>query len=1633
MPLVTPSSNSTKNGQLTVDQLLAVARAQGGSVAEVAEELSNPRRSMLATMGNGFKNAFTGFVDIITAPNQIVAGMISPDYTVKEALEKNIAVSDVVFKNKTPENAGFGEKALDFTARFAVDVLADPLTYVTFGASRGIVGLSSLPKTFAGEKTAQLLGLKQAGNKIFLNETGEQLAQDYLKFVQSGNRSGFFTSKRLDLLDDLKKTGDDGLTEAYRAIREFDEEISESLSKQILTNRLSKTDAINAVGKLIEKHPALIETLLDKGGIKFFGKSILSSQRIRGTIAAVPGMTTLDRLTQPMRNATGALFSSNYKLDKSVQGGGGRLSDEAIRVTQKYRDLADSMGNTLLNDATRVFKTLGINKNESEFITAAIESGLSPRDPRLGDIWTKLNGIDGGVSDIRPEVWQAMNFTSNRLKKNLNLLREAGMQVSDLPNYFPHILVKEQVNKIGFNPTGKTVANSSKYAKISTLVDDAGERYPIAFDAKPDMDGNVVGRIIKDGKEEKRTFKVINTDKEIAKIEKIAKARERDIVKELNKLQTERKALGAGVKTDLSREVTKQIIKSMEDVKGLDNNDAKAIASVVESYIKNSNLEQIISSRLKRAFKGGVKLKSGTNISEEKLADILSELDMQKMMAPSQAKHTLSMVNKALAKDIKLKHVSAEKIRVGEILDKDSRELIEKLKAEIADINKSVIEKGIDKKGLQSVLDQVVARTAKNPGALRSVLDKLIKDKQLADDLFEELSDVQRGFEIEEAKLIEQGGKFIDKVSGKAYERARATVKEAQDLGTEFSDNALVGMLLGSMEAIKVSTTRNFMREIAEKMGKRASEAPEGYRAVEKTGLRFEGDDIARQIKNQKGEELYFHPLVAKHIEEFAGSLAADEATETIMRNYDKLQNLFKASVTSIFPAFHGRNAISNVLLNYLDIGLHALDPVQNLRTARMLHMNSKMGRLQEKMLKEASAEATQKGIVKEGGKLTPEQSLLQSAKGKTLDEFVESLGTPVYHGSRGTIKSTDDFSYEMIGTGGKNQGYGFYFTDNKQQAQGYMRDRALVNGEWEVKDYVSDQASLLEAYPVFKKPLIIKRNDPRNVGDIFTREQFKKIALAGDKVGDKNKGGHWSIKYDKATELGRKYPQKTQKELNEMSANASLDELLDSAYDSIKNQPSSGSWNGAYVFQDKLKPFWSDKEKFLKSFVNETGYDGVIDSSARSYNLSDNQSIQVAFTKDAIKTRSQLKDIWKKANTASKEEGKAMKEYTKLLQEKVFTDSDGYEWSFGELRSVMHENVVAFHPRNLGQIDQVQFGRDNVIEIGEKLFPESKKDVMMNKFRSVNPFSTKNVAVKTGLKVGGLVEDYGRIMNFMSNLQNTGNVIQSAERTKMFLFDYQNLSNFERKYLRRLIPFYTFSRKNMQLQIETLFTKPGRIAQQIRAVQTIGDTFGAESLTDEEREKLPEWMRGGINTVMSREGSHISVLSSIGTPIEQPFQQLQPNQALASVSPILRVGPELMMNYSMFHGKPISQVTNAAAFKSAPAWIKDFIGYTEVKGEDRNGEEFVYYTSLRPKRMHLLLNLPPTSRVISELKGLQKPGTDRSVKALDFLVGFNPYELDIEVEEQRREDEARRELEEVLTQARVGYTINRFVIPDEE
>ena len=1291
---------------LTVDELLSIANASGGALSQRAMELAHPERSILSTVGKGFKNLFKGFIDTISLPGEIVAGIISPNYTIGEAIDQNKRVSDAIFGDKSV----FGgdepttlQKIGNFIVRLPVDILTDPLTYLTFGGQAGILGLKSLAKIDLGLGSIEKLGLaakaaKQGGQaSAYLTKPGSELV-GYLrnfqrKLVKQAEGDIPLEKFNKSLSKTLAQQREEILGKGI--LKEAEIDLAENELKQLLKltteSSLDIDWAKRAVSNLLEKAPALLQTILDKGGIKFLGKTILSGQRIGSVARMIPLMSKLDDVTLPLRQSLHAKFDPALT---PIEGGGYmRLPDEAIQFETQMRNLEQRMSVDTIDEFKNIQKELNLSVPEWNSVYDALHNSKPIADPRL----YKAYLLGKGIND-----------------KNAKIIEGISGSFGDLSNHIGTMFVRNNTQHFSSGKYAKELGHAQT-ATIARYVKQNSEN----FRAQLPKIKNIVG-----------------IPEETAVARGVGEA-----VGDLDPLAQEAR------KYKTAEEFVNKYVGDWRR-----NPEIQKLVMGEPKVVKISSLDPTETAKTKELFnygRGDTKITKGRNIETPIL---ISE------------KGTVfdghTRIKQAIA--------NGDKTIKAYITPGDG--LYDKTKSQLTDFyNKAVggatkeapqltpFQKAISEaKSVQEagwVVGKEVAKISDQMIANGKTMDEVLGDKRVKE-LFkmrEEIGgltqDAERTGTMEDAFLQakeEDGIWTITDDSGATYKRAQAHAKELRLAGYDNVDiNLMTIMAQQTLKNQRQMIGQHFMEGLVTMFAKQADEAPESWRKINHASLDAVAERIRMPLQTKDGIDFVFNPAVAKHFEDMVSTLGKDAESSKFWKSFDDLQRYWKTSVTSIFPMFHGRNAISGVLQNYLDLGFQTFNPKTNVMA-------------------------------------------------------------------------------------------------------------------------------------------------------------------------------------------------------------------MDIA--------------------------WKDM---------------------------------------------QANTLARKMKGAGKEAADALTEYNTLMEKVIFTDKTGFIWRFEELRDVIKNNGVALNKNIIGAMD-VTMDRDKMLSsvfgVG-KTKPGKVKE-------SLSPFNLEtNLATKLGRNVAYTIENQLRLTNFIANLNGTGDVMHAAGRSKLFQFDYGNLTKFEKDVMRRLIPFYTFTRKNLELQARILMSNPGRISHELTTIRGVGDILGGEQLTDEEKKLLPTWMANTIAFKRKGKDGKDEIISGFGTPIEQPFQVLQPTSLLGSVSPLFRYPVEAMTGYQFFRGKPTSEVTNAQNFDQATDAIKAFIGYGKYEGIAKDGTKYSISYSLRPGNMHLINNLPFIGRVTNVLGQMTNASVSEQLKLLQGITGVNVRAYNFDQLQLSQEEKLEASIEKIMKDAGVGGVFKRFYL----
>ena len=77
------------------------------------------------------------------------------------------------------------------------------------------------------------------------------------------------------------------------------------------------------------------------------------------------------------------------------------------------------------------------------------------------------------------------------------------------------------------------------------------------------------------------------------------------------------------------------------------------------------------------------------------------------------------------------------------------------------------------------------------------------------------------------------------------------------------------------------------------------------------------------------------------------------------------------------------------------------------------------------------------------------------------------------------------------------------------------------------------------------------------------------------------------------------------------------------------------------------------------------------------------------------------------------------------------------------------------------------------------------------------------------GKSLGSMVENQSRISSFIANTKRTGSFSQAADHVDKFLFNYSDLTQSQKRWWRTFVPFFTWTKKNIDLQLTMMKEKP--------------------------------------------------------------------------------------------------------------------------------------------------------------------------------------------------------------------------------
>lgn len=142
---------------------------------------------------------------------------------------------------------------------------------------------------------------------------------------------------------------------------------------------------------------------------------------------------------------------------------------------------------------------------------------------------------------------------------------------------------------------------------------------------------------------------------------------------------------------------------------------------------------------------------------------------------------------------------------------------------------------------------------------------------------------------------------------------------------------------------------------------------------------------------------------------------------------------------------------------------------------------------------------------------------------------------------------------------------------------------------------------------------------------------------------------------------------------------------------------------------------------------------------------------------------------------------------------------------------------------------------------------------------------------------------------------KNAEELSQSFVRT--VFFDYNALTNFEKNTMRKIFPFYTWSRKNLEYQVQTLINRPEKFS---RMLKIFNDWEKAQEYNSEE---TPDWVKDNMWLPIVK-GDNVKFLK-LGLPQQDLNSIFSGNgQILSRLNPFYKIVLESITGQNVFTGE---------------------------------------------------------------------------------------------------------------------------------
>lgn len=447
-----------------------------------------------------------------------------------------------------------------------------------------------------------------------------------------------------------------------------------------------------------------------------------------------------------------------------------------------------------------------------------------------------------------------------------------------------------------------------------------------------------------------------------------------------------------------------------------------------------------------------------------------------------------------------------------------------------------------------------------------------------------------------------------------------------------------------------------------------------------------------------------------------------------------------------------------------------------------------------------------------------------------------------------------------------------------------------------------------------------------------------------------------------------------------DITVNALKDESLQKNLKETMWSKKAEQYNGAIDYTELT---WEDFEKINMSTKNVPVY--AIDSV--TYDAYQ-KAMTEQFTKDKdnfLKVYDKFTGIWKKMATTSvgfhvrNAFGNSFQMYldvgTEALNPKWLQIANEVGKDSAE---VLFKSVdgVEYTGKMVNDLFK-QVGLDDVTQLSTEFNKARKGNITIDELINgvTKPKTNPIEAIfNTSQKVGDNIEKLAKRQQFSILLERGYSPLEAKAHVDKFLFDYSDLTDFETDFMKRIIPFYTFAKKNMELQIDTLMHNP----TPVKNARRILDNQRKVNVSKEEETLIKDNDKDKIITNFGGKKRTIST--------NLPW--IQDINILGSLNPIMKTPLELATNKNFTFG---NEIENYEGQMKEASPIEGLLG--GILGQTEIGEDGTKYINAKAK--HLITNALPSVRTMD--RSFENVTSDDKLGGLMALLGLGGQEFNVD------------------------------------